>query len=159
VRQSRNRLYHLKREEDGKVNAFLIGMVLIVLLIVGAMIAVWPHDDGIKIARISCEVMPISNVEYSGNVIFLINADQNGRAQLNITVTDFDDNGVKSAAVEVSGPGFLKMTNTTNRFGRAYFVIDFRLLSSDGDHITMKASGGQSGLGGSAILRIFVQAM
>jgi hypothetical protein len=107
----------------------------------------WPDD-------ILVDVTPIDNVEWTDGVIYQLNHSEPGKVKLEVEVVDMDGNPVENVKVDVTGPGFTIKTNTTNAKGFTVFELMFTLPTVGNEFITIKASGGTSGLGGSCITEI-----
>jgi len=152
-----HRYAHIRQQQQGIEAVSLMVSIVVAVMVIAVIYVLIP--DVTTIDRIAYEVTPISNVDYTKeeNIIFQVSASQSGKVRLNITVYDSDNKGAVSASIEVTGPGFAKKVNTTDKFGKTQFVITFNLPSSGGEFITIKASGGDSGLGGSKTSQIPVQ--
>ena len=154
MKHMHHRYVHLREHHEGIEAVSLMISLVVAVMVIAIIWMILP--DPVIIKEVTTDVQAISNAEYDGSVIWQL-GEGTAKVRVNVTVLDTKNNGVVDASVEITGPGFSKKTNTTDRFGKTQFTITFNLPSATGDFITIRASGGQSGIGGSITLKIPVR--
>jgi len=140
-----HRYVHLREHHEGIEAVSLMISLVVAVMVIAIIWMILP--DPVIIKEVTTDVQTISNAEYDGSVIWQL-GEGTAKVRVNVTVLDTKNNGVVDASVEITGPGFSKKTNTTNNYGVTQFTVSFTLPSRAGDYLTIKASGGKSGLGG-----------
>jgi hypothetical protein len=153
MRRLNNRYVHHREDQEGIEAVSLMISLVVAVMVIAVIWMILP--DPKLLDRVDAQPTALENAEVTGGVVYQVGEDP-ARVRLNITVYDKDDAGVPDASVEVTGPGFAKITNTTNKFGKTVIVVTFNLPTSAGDFFTIKASGGDSGLGGEVTTKVAV---
>lgn len=150
-----NRLRRFKREEEGISAISLMISLIVAVMVIVVIFFIISSMKTTSIDRIEIETVEAQdNCEWDGSVLYQLSGDRGGKATINITVLDSDNNGVRNAALTITGPGFSSRTDTTDKFGKASITVTFDLPTTAGDFITIKADSGDSGLGGGATIKI-----
>lgn len=154
MKRMRYRYSHVRQQDEGIEAVSLMISLVVAVMVIAVIYMLIPRPKPLD--KVDVKVSALENAEYSDGIIYQVSGGAAAKVRLNITVYDKESAGVPKASVEITGPGFSKMTNTTDKFGKTVMVVRFDLPSSAGDFITVKASGGDSGLGGEVTTKVAV---
>ncbi len=135
----------------------LLIAIIVAILVIATIAYLISNISKDQIDKIEVTITVIENAEWKSGTLYQCSTSP-AKIKLELKVLDTKNSGVDGAKVEITGPGFTMIPASTDKYGKA--VIDdltFDLPGSEGAFITIKASGGQSTMGGDVTKQIPVR--